>query len=215
MLFTEMKYKEFKNKIQKYPIFSSSQLAILTDNEQVLRNQLAAWRSQGLLLCLKKGLYVLNKEDRKINPSRPFIANQLLSPSYISTEYALSLYGLIPERVEDVTSVTTKKTTTFRNDFGTFHYQHINIPCFVGFKETKDENGYPFFIAEPEKAIVDFLYLNLSDFSGAHPDIFRESYRFQNLPDLDRQKIKMFAEVFSNKRFLNIVHSFCEFMKQE
>ncbi|MCJ7645795.1 hypothetical protein MUO65_02670 [bacterium] len=208
-----MKYKEFKNKIQKYPIFSSSHLGVLTDNEQVLRNQLAGWRSQGLLLRLKKGLYVLNKEDRKINPSRPFIANQLLSPSYLSTEYALSLYGLIPERVEDVTSVTTKKTTTFRNDFGTFHYQHINIPCFVGFKETKDENGYPFFIAEPEKAVVDFLYLNLSNFSGDVVNIFRDSYRFQNVSSLGRQKIKKLAEVFHNKKLLNVARSFCEFME--
>lgn len=210
-----MKYKEFKDKIQKYPIFSSSHLPALTDNEQVLRNQLARWRRQGLVLRLKKGLYVLNKEDRKINPSRPFIASQLLSPSYLSTEYALSFYGLIPERVEDVTSVTTKKTSTFRNDFGTFHYQHIDVSCFVGFKETKDDNGYPFFIAEPEKAIVDFLYLNLFNFSEDDVNIFRESYRFQNLSGLGRQKIKMFAKVFNNKKLLKVVHSFCEFMKAE
>ncbi len=210
-----MKYKEFKDKIQKYPIFSSSHLAALTDNEQVLRNQLARWRRQGLVLRLKKGLYVLNKEDRKINPSRPFIASQLLSPSYLSTEYALSFYDFIPERVEDVTSVTTKKTTTFLNDFGTFHYQHIDVACFVGFKETKDDNGYPFFIAEPEKAIVDFLYLNLFNFSEDDVNIFRESYRFQNLSGLGRQKIKMFAKVFNNKKLLNVVHSFCEFMKAE
>ncbi len=210
-----MKYKEFKDKIQKYPVFSSIQFAVLTNNEQVLRNQLARWRSQGLVLRLRKGLYVLNKEDRKINPSRPFIANQLLSPSYLSTEYALSLYGLIPERVEDVTSVTTKKTSTFRNVFGTFRYQHINIRCFVGFKEAKDENGYSFFIAEPEKAIVDFLYLNLSEFSGVHSDIFRESYRFQNLSDLKPQKIKMFAEIFGNKKLLNVVQSFSQFMEAE
>jgi len=213
MLFTEMKYKEFKNKIQEYPIFSSSQLAILTDNEQVLRNQLAGWRSQGLLLRLKKGLYVLNKEDRRINPSRPFIANQLLSPSYLSTEYALSFYGLIPEKVEDVTSVTTKKTSTFQNDFGAFRYQHIDVACFVGFKETKDENGYPFFIAEPEKAVVDFLYLNLSNFSGDVVNIFRDSYRFQNVSSLGRQKIKKLAEVFHNKKLLNVARSFCEFME--
>jgi len=210
-----MNYKEFKDKIQKYPIFSSSHLAALTDNEQVLRNQLARWRRQGLVLRLKKGLYVLNKEDRKINPSRPFIASQLLSPSYLSTEYALSFYDFIPERVEDVTSVTTKKTTTFLNDFGTFHYQHIDVACFVGFKETKDDNGYPFFIAEPEKAIVDFLYLNLFNFSEDDVNIFRESYRFQNLSGLGRQKIKMFAKVFNNKKLLNVVHSFCEFMKAE
>jgi len=208
-----MRYSQFKNKVQKYPIFSSSHLAVLGDNEQILRNYLNRWRSQGLILRLKRGLYVLNKEDRKINPSRPFIASQLLSPSYLSTEYALSFYDLIPEKVEDVTSVTTKKTSTFQNDFGTFRYQHIDVACFVGFVETKDENRYPFFIAEPEKAIVDFLYLNLSNFSRDDIRIFRDSYRFQNLSSLSKQKIKKLAEVFGNKKLLNVAHSFCKFIE--
>ena len=167
-----MKYKEFKNKIRNFPIFSSSQIPSLTSNAQVLKNQLGLWQKQGLLLKLKRGLYILNEEDRKINPSRTFIANQLVAPSYVSTEYALFFYGLIPEKVEDVTSITTKKTTVVRNSFGTFRYQHLNTNCFTGFEQVEEKDGLSFFIARPEKAIVDFLYLNLSNFKVGDQDVF-------------------------------------------
>ena len=134
-----MNYQEFKNKVRKFPVFSSSQLSAFGEDLQILRNQLSFWRSKGLVVKLRRGLYILNKDDRKIEPSRQFLASQMLSPSYISTHYALSYYGLIPERVTDVTSVTTKKTSIFDNDFGRFVYQHLKLSCFTGFVEKKDE----------------------------------------------------------------------------
>lgn len=87
-----------------------------------------------------------------------FIAKEIYSPSYVSLEYALSIYGLIPERVVDVTSVTTKKPIEFKNKLGVFIYQHIKENCFTGFIEKEDENGLVYFIATPEKAVADFLY---------------------------------------------------------
>jgi len=208
-----MKYKDFKNKIRSFPLFSSSQISSITDSEQVLRNQITQWRKQGLLLCVKRGLYVLNEADRNINPSRLFIANQLLSPSYISTEYALSFYGLIPEKVEDITSITTKKTTLFQNTFGTFRYQHISIPTFVGFREVKDEANLPFFIAEPEKATVDFFYLHLSSFQRDDKNIFALSYRFQNVSELNKKRLEYFAKIFGSRKLLKVINLFCEFIE--
>jgi hypothetical protein len=213
ILLKEMKYSEFKKRVQIFPFFASSQLVRLVDNPQVLKNQLNLWQKQGLVIKLKKGFYILNKEDRKINPSRPFIASQLISPSYISTEYALSFYDFIPERVEDITSVTTRKTMIIRNDLGTFRYQHIKMIGFVGFKQMKDENGFPFFIAEPEKAITDFFYLNLSNFKENDKNIFTLSYRFQNVSDLNRKRLKYFGELFYSKKLIKVINCFCEFIK--
>jgi len=159
----EMRYKDFKNKIQNFPFFSTSHIFTLANNEQVLRNQLVKWQKQGLIYPLKKGLYILNEEDRKINPSRLFLANTLLSPSYISCEYALSFYDLIPEKVEDVTSATTRKTTYFKNILGTFYYHHIKLNCFTGFRQIEDENKFPVFVAEAEKTLVDKKELRLLD----------------------------------------------------
>jgi predicted transcriptional regulator of viral defense system len=208
-----MKYKEFKSKIRDFPIFSSSQINSLTSNAQVLKNQLTLWQKQGLVLRLKRELYILNEGDRKINPSRTFIANQLVSPSYISTEYALFFYGLIPEKVEDITSITTKKTTLIRNGFGAFRYQHLNATCFIGFEQVKEQGGFSFFIATPEKAVVDFLYLNLSNFKPQDQDIFKFSYRFQNTQGLRKKRLRDFAKIFNNQKLIKVVDSFCEFMK--
>lgn len=147
----------------------------------------------------------MNEEDRKINPSRTFLANQLVSPSYLSTEYALFFYGLIPEKVEDITSVTTKKTTLIRNSFGVFRYQHLNTKCFLGFEQVEEKGGFSFLIATPEKAIVDFLYLNLANFKPQDQDIFRLSYRIQNTQDLSKKKLRDFAKIFNNQKLIKVV----------
>lgn len=65
--------------------------------------QLSNWEKKGLIIRLKRGLYVLNENNRKIEPSRIFLANSLYSHSYVSTAYALGYYDLIPEKVEDGT----------------------------------------------------------------------------------------------------------------
>ncbi|MCC7202350.1 MAG: hypothetical protein IT393_06810 [Nitrospirae bacterium] len=208
-----MKYSEFKAKIQNFPVFSSSHLPALGGNEKLLRNQISSWKKKGLMLELRKGLYVLNESDRKIALSRPFLANQVYSPSYVSTEYALGFYDLIPERVADVTSVTTRKTASFENPFGLFLYQHVGIPCFGGFIERKDENGLPFMIAAPEKAVIDFLYLNLARFEPGQPEVFETSFRFQNLDQLDLGYMDTLTPVFHSKKLMRIVAMLVKFIK--
>ena len=68
----------------------------------------------------------------------------------------------------------------------------------------EDENGLAYFIAEPEKAVIDFLYLNLDKFKEDDPGIFEGSYRFQNMEKLGREKILRFADFFENKKLVKI-----------
>jgi len=210
-----MKYLDFKNKVKDFPIFSSSQISAFGEKEAVLRNQLSYWKKKGLVLEIKKGLYVLNEDDRKITPSRYFLANQIYAPSYVSTEFAMGYYDLIPERVVDVTSVTTRKTNRFQNPFGLFIYQHIGISCFGGYRETKDENNLSYMIAMPEKAIVDFLYLNLGRFTFNRPEIFELSYRFQNLDLIDSEYLLNLATLFHCKKLVSVVKAFIEFINTQ
>src|SRR3989338_8495520 len=114
-----MKYSDLKNAVRRFPVFSGSQLGTLRSG-RVLPLQLTQWFKQGLLIRLRKNLYMLNENDRAVTPSRTFLSGQMYSPSYVSLEYALSFYELIPERVADVTCISTKKTQTFRNILGTF-----------------------------------------------------------------------------------------------
>jgi predicted transcriptional regulator of viral defense system len=210
-----MKYLEFKNVVREFPLISSTHIFNMERGTRTLKNQLVMWQKKGLVIKLKKGLYILNEKDRKFELSRIFIANSLYSPSYVSTIYALEYYDLIPEKVVDVTSVTTKKTAKFTNSFGTFIYQHLKTNLFFGFKEIEDENGFPVFIAEPEKALLDFIYLNLQDFKGKSEDVFVLSYRFQNLDILKKRKLIDFAERFENKELFKVVENLLSFIKRE
>lgn len=212
---TNMRYQEFKQKVREYPLITRQYLDLLTTDLHSLQNQLVRWQKRNLIIKLKRGVYLLNKDERAISPSRLFIANQLYYPSYVSCEYALGYYDLIPERVVDVTSVTTRKTISFKNELGTFRYQHIKEDSFIGFKEVKDEAGLICFLAEPEKAVVDFLYLNLSKFKRDNREVLRDSCRFQNIGDLKKSKIKDYARMFKNKKLLAVAKSFCQFMKED
>lgn len=210
-----MKYLEFKNNVGEFPLIASTHIANINKKPQILKVQLRGWQKKGLIIKLRRGLYILNKNDRKIEPSRIFLANALYSPSYVSTTYAFGYYDLIPEKVEDVTSITTKKTFKFTNPFGTFVYQHLKTDLFFGFTEIKEENGFPVLIAEPEKAMLDFIYLNLQDFKAREKDIFSLSYRFQNLDILKKKKLIDFAKRYENKGILDVVKNLLSFMKED
>ncbi len=110
---------------------------------------------RGWVLRLKdnRGLYCL----RQTLPHPWHLANRLLLPSYISLESALAHYGLIPETVYAVTSVSPKTTRTFQSMDRLFTYQKIKSSAFTGYRPLPVD-GRTVLVAEPEKALVDYLY---------------------------------------------------------
>lgn len=210
-----MNFSDFKEKFCEMPFISARAVMSLERHPQAMRNQLTRWQKKGLIIQLKRGIYVLNKRDRKVNSSRFFLANQLLWPSYVSLESALSYYGLIPEAVADVTSVSTKKTSRFTNPIGRFVYQRVKPDAFKGYRSYKDETGLECLIAVPEKAVVDFLYLNLRKFKTGANAVFKESYRFQNTEGLKSRKVLLWASLFKNSRLEAVAGEFCAFLKKE
>lgn len=111
--------------------------------------------AQGKLIRLTRGLY---ETDRTVDPI--FLAGPILSPSYISFEYALAYHGLIPERVVAITSASLqiRKNKTFVNYFGRFEYSDIPSSIFSSGLILIESNGYAFKIASKEKALCDSLY---------------------------------------------------------
>jgi predicted transcriptional regulator of viral defense system len=107
----------------------------------------------GLFLRLKKGLYALRTDP----PPEEEIANLLYRPSYLSFEYALAAYNILPEMPYAVTSATTKPTRTFTVGDKTFSYLTIKRAAFAGYTPTW-RAGRTVLIADPEKALVDYLY---------------------------------------------------------
>lgn len=210
-----MHYTEFKNSQKSFPLLMSADILRFAHDRQAMLNQLLRWQHRGLILKLKKGIYLLNDNDRTLTPSREFIAQQMYGPSYVSLEYALGVYGLIPEGVVDITCITTKKTMRITNPRGTFIYQHIKPMAFRGFTAVRDSQGLSYFIAEPEKALVDFLYLNLARFKSSDIRIFSESFRFQNTDILHPRKIDEWTKLFSSKKLLWVAKDFLDFRKEE
>ena len=210
-----LRYEDFRKSVNNLPVIFSRDILLRRKDKQVVRNQLNRWHKKELIIKLRRGIFILNENDRKINPSKSYIANQLYRPSYVSMEYALSYYDIIPERVYDVTSITAKKTLNIKNKLGCFAYSHIKPEAFRGFEALKDEEGLSYFIATPEKAILDFVYLNMKKFKEPYPDVFEYSYRFQNLETLDLKKLKNFTKFFKCKKLFNITKALCDWIKKE
>lgn len=209
-----MKFHDFKASIQNLPVFTGKDASRLGER-QTMYNQLNNWRRKGLVTQLKRGLYVLGKADRKVEPSNLFLSGQLYSPSYVSLEYALGLHGIIPELVTQVTAVTTRNVASFKTELGNFEYQHIKREAFRGFTAKRDQAGLTYFLAEPEKAILDLIYLNLPRFTRGDRDIFTQSYRFQNLESLNLKKLMSYAALFSSTKLTDIAAEFCTVAREE
>ena len=203
-----MRFEEFKLKVKKSPIFSGDVAKLFAADSQIMRNQLLRWKKRGLVIGLRRGLYALSKEERGTPLSRELIAATLYQPSYISLETALSHYKLIPERVVPVTSVTTRKTKTFENEDGLFLYRHLKKNAYFGFRQARDEAGFPYFIAEPEKALLDYLYLNLGGIGKDINGYLRGSLRLQNRTGLNKRKLIKYAACYGTKKLLKIAEAF-------
>ena len=143
---------------------------------------------KGTIIRVKKGLYVFGPELAREPYLKETLANLIYGPSYISLEYALSFYGLIPERVEMVTSVTNKRNKLFNTPVGIFSYRYINPSIYsYGITLHKVDQHHSILIAEKEKAFSDMLY-----FSDKMKDESQmERYLFENLR-MEREEIASF-----------------------
>jgi len=120
------------------------------------RDKITDMLRQGAIIRVKKGLYVFGESFRRYPYSREVLANLVYGPSYLSLDYALAYHGLIPERVEALTSVTVSKSRRFATPVGLFTYRHIPVRAYeVGAVRVEAEHQQAFLIASPEKALAD------------------------------------------------------------
>ncbi len=205
-----MKFQQFIKIYQEVPFIDSSTFSFYTDKPQDLRRQVREWVKKSYLIPLKKGIYVFHEPYKKKNLSPLFLSNYLVLPSYLSLEYAMGFYELIPEKVTVFTSVTTKKTKSFGNFFGEFEYRSIKKNLFFGFRKETD-NHQEFFIASPEKALLDYFYFN-SHYQKNFQEL--ESLRLQNTEKLNLKLLKNYGKKF-NERVKRIVMNLTKFVQQE
>lgn len=120
-------------------------------------NKVAELEKAGYCIRLKRGLYVISPEITHQALSTELIANHLYMPSYISMQSALRYYGLIPERVFTMQSVTFKPNRTFENSLGRFEYIHTSRETFAVGITYIAADQFSFLIATPEKALCDLV----------------------------------------------------------
>jgi len=147
---------------------------------------------KGFFVKLRNGLYTF----RHHYPSELEIANKIYAPSYVSLEYALSFYNIIPETVYSVTSVTTKTTREFVINNVSYTYSKIKKIAFTGYIK-KYFNGQTALIAEQEKAFIDYLYFVCLG--------RKVIYNRIEIKNLDKKKLIYYAKLFKKKSLIKLL----------
>ena len=165
------------------------------------------------IIRLKRGLYVVNPEITGKALSTELMANHIYAPSYVSMSTALRYYGLIPETVYEMQSVTIKHARTFDTPYGRFTYTTISSEAFHIGVCSINNGDYAFMIATPEKALCDLianthhvnlryikeartfleedLRLDMDGFAKMNPTIFEEYAAIGKKGDSIRTIIKL------------------------
>lgn len=119
-------------------------------------DKISGLKAQGFLKPLKKGLYIAGPSVTDKKPDAMLVANHLLGPSYVSVETALSYFGLIPERVYETSSMTTKASRSFNTAMGLFTYTRLSLPYYsFGLQMLRLPSHQYAIVASPEKALCD------------------------------------------------------------
>jgi len=136
--------------------FDYQTLLDVLKNYERPRDKISDYLRKGVIIRIKKGLYIFGEGYRKKPYSRELLANLIYGPSYISLDYALQYHALIPERVEALTSVTTGRSRRFETPVGLFTYRKISVQAFrFGMTQVELDGQSAFLIAIAEKALAD------------------------------------------------------------
>lgn len=199
-----MKYLKFRELFKDFTVFSSADISSVDSGFH--RRRLNDWQDKGYLKKIINRYYIFS--DLALDENTLFeIANRIYSPSYVSLEMALSYYGFIPEAVYGITSVTTRVTRMFTTEAGTFIYRSLSPRLFFGYDLIEYGIQKHFNLASPEKAILDFLYLNPSlnkadDFSDLrfNRDVFlqkaKEAVLFEYLDRFENKSLSNRVNLF-------------------
>lgn len=155
-----------------------------------------------LFIKLRNGLYGLVSHL----PSESEIANKLYQPSYISLDTALSYHHMIPETIYGTTSVTTKATREFIADNIRYSYQKIKKQAFTGYRLEKIR-GEAILMAEPEKALADYLYFIDLKQRGLH-------YERLDLGKIKKSRLQNYIKLFNRPKMYKLLEEiYAEYRK--
>lgn len=205
-----MKFIDLKEKLKDHVCFSVNDIIKIDPGFHSQR--LSEWQKKKYIIKIAKDCYAFSSIE--INEQVLFaIANKLYIPSYISLEMAFSYYNFIPEGVYSITSVSSRLTNSFDTQIGYFSYRQIKPELFFGYAIISF-GGNSFNMAEAEKAVLDYFYLNPdvdNDDSFAELRINKESF----FEEIDINKLNKYLIQFDNSSLKRRVESFIAYLKND
>ncbi|MCF8057520.1 MAG: hypothetical protein K9K37_12900 [Desulfocapsa sp.] len=170
------------------------------------RDKITSLIKQGVIIRVKRGSMFSGKGWRRHPYSLETLANLIYGPSYISLEYTLQFYGLIPEQVRTVTSVTTGRSRRFSTPVGEFSYWKIPMAAFAsGMDLLQNTAGGTYLIAVPEKALTDKIQSERGLPLRSRENVERylvENLRMDinDLSQLNSKRIEEYAELYRSQK---------------
>ena len=174
------------------------------------RQQLSYWLAKEWIKPLPGGYYLL--ANQKVDEQYLFtLANVIYQPSYISLESALAYYGVVPESVLGVTSVSSRKTIRYQSRWGEFRYRSVKPLYMFGYIVVEPAQKRKYKMARLEKAVLDYLYLNPDICSGEDFEGLR--WKRSTLQQLgDNALFLKYLSIFDNKALENRVGQLREYI---
>lgn len=197
--------------MESLPYFTKQAAGLLIGKEgKNLDFKIGLLLKKGYLISLKNGLFTTESYIRfnTNNNYEEYLANILRNPSYLSLEYVLAKYGLIPEGVKVFSSITIKSSRSYNNSLGNFIYKNIKKELFLGYENQKS-GDYTIKIATKAKALFDFLYLK-RNFNFNNKEEVKNGLRinWENFSALEMKELEKYGEISGSKKMkiiLNII----------
>lgn len=193
-----MKFERMLEIVGDEPVFETGLLLAGSVDVKDVRRQLSRWMKAGKIYQLRRGLYSLASLYQKTVPHPFLVANRMVRGSYVSLQSALAYHGMIPEHVPVTTSVTTGRPNRWETPLGVFAYHHIQPRLFAGHRLFDMGDGQRAFIAAPEKALLDLVYLT----PQADSPTYLNELRLQNLERLDGMFLEEMRSLLGTPRLV-------------
>ncbi|MFA5916801.1 MAG: hypothetical protein WC850_01025 [Candidatus Gracilibacteria bacterium] len=205
-----MNFLEFKSTFGKNILISKNEILLNFPNFD--NKNLTYWQNKGYIKKLIKEYYIFSDLDIDINKLY-YISNNIYFPSYISSFQALNYYGIIPEQVVYITAFSTNGTKIYSNDIGIFKYHNIKNSLFWGY-DSINFGKFSFYIADIEKTILDFFYINKK--YKTKEDIIELRLNYTILKEkLDKNKLLKYLKIFDNKMLEKTIFIFLDLLKND
>ncbi len=196
-----MNFVTFRDHLHHFRLFSTQDIRKVFPSFDSRR--LVEWQAKGYIQKVINRWYAFADVPTE-EYFRYWTANRIYSPAYVSLQTALSYHGLIPEGVYTTTAVSSRKTKSFDTFLGTFGYRHLKPSLFFGYQVVRWQ-GFPIKIAEPEKALLDYLYLH--PHLDSPPDW--EGLRLNTMTlaeSISQPKMDDYLELFGSQALTKRVH---------